>query len=67
MPYYVYILGRYTRSNRPIKIRYHEIYPNRSEATKRELQIKRWSRTKKLALIKGDKWVIKAASRCRKR
>jgi predicted GIY-YIG superfamily endonuclease len=46
--------GHYTNSNRPVRIRYHEIYATRSEATKREIQIKRWSRTKKLALIKGN-------------
>ena len=47
--------GHYTRYNRPIKIRYYEVHPNRSAATKREIQIKRWPRTKKLALIKGEK------------
>lgn len=57
--------GHYTRANRPISIRYFEQHPDRSSASKRESQIKRWSRTKKLALIKGDKWVIKAASRAR--
>ena len=59
--------AKYTRKNRPIKIRYHEVYPTRSAATKREMQIKSWSRTKKLALVKGEKWVIKAALRCGKR
>ncbi|MFC1496779.1 GIY-YIG nuclease family protein [Candidatus Margulisiibacteriota bacterium] len=47
--------GRYTRSNRPIKIRYQESCSSRSEATKREIQVKKWSHTKKLALINGDK------------
>lgn len=59
--------GHYTTSNPPIKIRYSEEYKSRSEALKREAQIKRWSRTKKLALIKGDREIIKAASRCRNR
>ena len=45
--------GHYTSSNRPIRIRYAEEHPDRSSATKREMQIKRWSRTKKLALIKA--------------
>ncbi len=45
--------GHYTISNLPKKILYSEVYRNRSEATKRELQIKTWSRNKKLALIKG--------------
>lgn len=41
----------YTRLNRPIMICYFEKHPNRSLATKREIQIKRWPRSKKLALI----------------
>ncbi|NQT29706.1 MAG: GIY-YIG nuclease family protein [Candidatus Saganbacteria bacterium] len=59
--------GHYTSCNRPIKIRYFEEHPNRSEATKKEMQIKRWPRTKKLALIKRDKGTLKAAARCRTR
>ncbi|MFH1683793.1 MAG: GIY-YIG nuclease family protein [Candidatus Margulisiibacteriota bacterium] len=55
--------GRYTRSNRPTKIRYHEIHNTRSEATKREIQIKRWPRTKKIALIKENKGILKATAR----
>jgi putative endonuclease len=46
--------GRYTRANRPKKMRYFEEYPTRSDATKREMQIKSWPRTKKIALIKGN-------------
>ena len=44
--------GRYTSYNPGKKIRYFEEYPTRSMAVKREAQIKRWPRTKKLALIK---------------
>jgi predicted GIY-YIG superfamily endonuclease len=55
--------GHYTAYNPAVKIRYFERYTNRSEAAKREAQIKAWSRTKKLALIKGDKGFIKAAAR----
>jgi predicted GIY-YIG superfamily endonuclease len=47
----------YTSYNRPVCIRYSEKHPDRSSASKREAQIKRWSRTKKLALIKGG-WGI---------
>ena len=57
----------YTSYNRGVRILYHEIYHNRSEATKREIQIKRWSRGKKLALIKGDKKALKLAAKRRKR
>jgi putative endonuclease len=59
--------GRYTSYNPGKKIRYFEEYKTRSEAMKKESQIKRWSRTKKLALIKADKGILKAASRCKNR
>jgi len=47
--------GHYTAYNPAVKIRYSEKYPTRSEASKREAQIKNWSRTKKLDLIKRHK------------
>ena len=59
--------GHYTSYNRPVRIRYCEEHPDRSSASKREAQIKRWSRTKKLALIKADRGILKAASRCKNR
>lgn len=59
--------GHYTSYNPGKKIRYYEEYPTRSVASKREAQIKNWSRTKKLALIKDDKNILKAAARCRSR
>ena len=54
----------YTSYNHGLRITYFEEYPSRSAAAKREAQIKSWSRTKKLALIKGDKGILKAAARC---
>ncbi|OGC21280.1 hypothetical protein A2291_06240 [candidate division WOR-1 bacterium RIFOXYB2_FULL_42_35] len=45
--------GRYTRANPPVKICYSEKRPNRSKATKREIEIKKLSRMKKLELIKS--------------
>lgn len=51
----VYILkcadGAYTRIRTPVTLAYSEEYPNRSSALKREAQIKRWTKQKKLALI----------------
>jgi len=32
-----------------------EVFKDKSEAKNRELQIKRWGKSKKLALIKGDR------------
>lgn len=40
--------GRYTRSHLPIKIIYSEEFPNKSEAYKREAEIKSWEREKKI-------------------
>ena len=39
------------RGKRPITLACSEKYPNRSKAQKREAEIKRWPRVKKLALI----------------
>ena len=44
----------YTSYNPPVKILYKEPLPTKSEAAKREVRIKGWTRKKKLALIKGD-------------
>ena len=45
--------AKYTRVRRPVKYVYQESQGNRSEATKREMEIKKLSRIKKLQLIKG--------------
>ncbi|MFH2033826.1 MAG: GIY-YIG nuclease family protein [Candidatus Margulisiibacteriota bacterium] len=59
--------GHYTSYNPGKNIVYFEEFFTRSAAAKREAQIKRWSRTKKIALIKGEGWVIKVSSRCKSR
>jgi len=43
--------GAYTRSHKPLKVVYIEECINKSSALKRELQLKKWSRSKKAALI----------------
>ena len=40
--------GRYTRSHKPIKLIYSEELSSKSEALKREIEIKSWSRQKKI-------------------
>lgn len=40
--------GRYTRSHMPLRIIYQETLKSKSEALKREIEIKSWSRTKKI-------------------
>lgn len=46
--------GRYTRSHKPIKRVYLEELKSKSEALKRERQIKSWSREKKILILKLD-------------
>ncbi|EKD90664.1 MAG: hypothetical protein ACD_30C00110G0003 [uncultured bacterium] len=43
--------GSYTRSHKPLKIIYKEIFKTKSEALKREIEIKSWSREEKLRLL----------------
>jgi len=51
--------GHYTGSHEVLKILYTEEYKTRSEALKREAEIKSWRREKKLNLIKSGKPIIK--------
>ena len=44
--------AKYTKVRRPVVLVYQEMYETKSEALKREYQIKQYSRNKKLALIK---------------
>jgi len=47
--------ARYTKTRRPVVLKYAERRRNRSSALKREYEIKSWPRTKKLALIDHGK------------
>ncbi|KKU03983.1 MAG: Excinuclease ABC C subunit domain protein [Candidatus Woesebacteria bacterium GW2011_GWE1_45_18] len=51
--------AKYTRYFSSFKLVYSERYSTRKEAMQREIQLKKWSRAKKEALIKGDKIVLK--------
>ena len=44
---------RYTRYRKPVTLKYKEICDNYNIARKREIEVKKFSRQKKLALIKG--------------
>ncbi len=44
--------GNYTRAHKVMKVVYIEQHKTRSEASKREAEIKSWPREKKLKLIK---------------
>ena len=43
--------AKYTRLHKPTKILHTEQFPSKSDAMKREMEIKSWSRQKKLILI----------------
>ncbi|OGM08524.1 hypothetical protein A2Z67_02220 [Candidatus Woesebacteria bacterium RBG_13_36_22] len=46
--------AKYIRYFPSFKLVYSEKYPTRKEAVQREIQLKKWSKTKKEALIKGN-------------
>jgi len=45
------LASKYTRTRRPLQIVYFEEHLNRSDAMKREAEIKRWSKEKKEEFI----------------
>lgn len=51
--------AKYIRYFVSFELVYKEEYPTRQEAMKREWQLKKWTRMKKEALIRGDKTVFK--------
>jgi putative endonuclease len=46
--------SKYVKSRLPLQLIFSEDYSNRSEAMRREIQIKKFSRSKKLNLIKNN-------------
>ncbi len=44
--------GRYTRSHKPVRIIYSENFTTKSDALKREIEIKNWNRFKKIKELK---------------
>jgi predicted GIY-YIG superfamily endonuclease len=46
--------SRYTRSRRPVVLRYHEICADRSHALVREFAVKLMSRKEKQSLVRGN-------------
>ncbi len=46
--------AHYTKIRRPVTLEYSEKFATLKEARKREAEIKRWTRVKKLDLIKND-------------
>jgi putative endonuclease len=50
--------GKYTRAKKVKKILYTEKYKTRSQASKREAEIKKWRREEKLALISSKTHIL---------
>lgn len=53
--------AKYVRYFPSFNLAYVETYNSRKDSMHREIQLKKWSRAKKEALIKGDKIVLKRA------
>ena len=51
--------AKYLRAKKPVSLVYSETYPNIRTAMNRELQVKKWTKTKKEALVKGDLELLK--------
>ena len=46
--------AKYTSTRRPVKLVYLETHPNRTDAMKRELAIKKMKRGQKIRLVEGQ-------------
>ena len=55
--------AKYTRGRGPVQLCYREYCPNKSEALRREIAIKRLSRQQKLLLIQGEESMVKCKIR----
>ena len=55
--------AEYTELNSPVKLVYYETFDRIDFAFEREKQIQKWSRAKKIALIKGDIELLKKLSK----
>ena len=55
--------AKYTRSRRPVKLRWCEACPSQSAAMKREVAIKRLTRPQKVRLIREGKPKIQRANK----
>lgn len=57
--------AKYTAGRLPVRVVYSEGHESRSAAQKREAQLKRWSRAKKMALVGGDAERLRGLARRR--
>ncbi len=47
--------AKYTRSRLPIRFVHHETFATKSEALKREAEVKRWTKERKELLVSGER------------
>lgn len=50
--------AKYTKTRRPVTLVYHEMFSSKSEAMKREYEIKQLTKTQKLELIETHSKII---------
>ena len=55
--------SRFTRTRQPVKLVYAEEYKDLKSAMRRELQIKKWPKAKKEALISDNRQLLKKLSK----
>lgn len=51
--------SKYLRAKKPVKLVYSEKYPTLKEAMQRERQVKKWTKSKKEALINDNLKLLK--------
>lgn len=51
--------AKYTKIHHLVKLVYFEEFPSLQESMKREIQIKKWTKAKKEALVAGDLKLLK--------
>lgn len=51
--------AKYLRAKKPVFLVYSEKHPDIKAAMNRELQVKKWTKAKKEALVKGDLELLK--------
>lgn len=56
--------AEWTKAHGKVNLVYSEPYSTLGSARKREIQLKKWSRAKKEAIIAGNFTTLKALSRC---
>lgn len=58
--------SQYTSTRIPVLLVWKEIHNKKDQAVKREMQIKKWSKAKKKALIDGDMTKLRGLAKRRK-